>query len=75
MPKVVPITKRLNLTQAHDYVSAKHRVDFDHKSWWKAVGVFWLCIAGFMLFVAGLEYAFACEPVTEEPVEIKVRGI
>lgn len=70
MPKVVPITKRLNLTQAHDYVSAKHRVDFDHKSWWKSVGWFWMGIGAFMLLIAVVDYATACGELESEEVKI-----
>ena len=55
----------MTTAQAHDYVSAKHRTDFDHKSWWKSVAIFWACIFAFGLVMAGVRYATACGDLGE----------
>ncbi len=64
--------KRMTQSEAHDYVSAKHRKeDFDPKSWKKATLLFWAGILAFGLLMAGLKYATACELEEAEEVEIR----
>ena len=65
-----------NGIEADRYVP--NRVDnFDHKSWWKSVAVFWAIVFGIGMLAAVVKYATACDEVGEpETVKIKiVRGI
>ena len=73
MNNLLYFRKRQTQQQAHYDLSAKHRVDdFDHKSWWKSVAIFWACIILFMLVMATVKYATACGDLESEPVIIKV---
>lgn len=56
--------------QAHEELTMKHREDFDHKSWWKSVGWFWMGIGAFMLLVAVVDYATACGELESQKVKI-----
>ena len=76
MNNLLYFRRRITEQQAHEDLSAKHRVDVDPKSWWKSVAVFWACIFAFGLLMAGLRYATACGDLETETIEINiVRGI
>lgn len=73
MAKILPMPKRM--TQQHEELTMKLREDFDHKSWWKSVGWFWMGIGAFMLLVAVVDYATACgeEVKPMEPIKVVIR--
>lgn len=88
MPKVVPITKRLTESQAHDYVSTQHRVDeyinrmeshiepVDEKAWTWAKTIFYILLVALIMGALAWKEARACgeEVKPMEPIKI-VRGI
>ena len=74
MNNLLYFKKRMTQKEAHDYVSAKHRVEMEkevvdfNRFMWK-----WLAGLAIIVFLIGVGAAMACEPVETDQTIKQIR--